>query len=112
MKLAIIGTENLYITNIGAHIPAETSEIVLGDSSNICACAAEYAKENGIVLAEILPMYSVYGKKATATRNDFIAEYADEALIFWDGRSRRIKTVIDHFKSHSKSVRVIMCEER
>lgn len=112
MKLAIIGTENLYITNIGAHIPAETSEIVLGDSSSICACAAEYAKENGIVLAEILPMYSVYGKKATATRNDFIAEYADEALIFWNGRSRRIKTVIDRFKSHGKSVRVIMCEER
>lgn len=112
MKLAIIGTENLYITNIGAHIPAETNEIVLGDTNSVCATAAEYAKEKGIALTEILPMYSVYGKKATATRNDFIAEYADKALIFWNGRSRRIKAVIDRFKSYGKEVRVVVCEER
>lgn len=111
MKLAIIGTENLYITNIGAHIPADTSEIVLGDRNSVCAQAAEYAKEKGIALAEILPMHSVYGKKATAKRNEFIAEYADEALIFWNGRSRSTKTAIDHFRSYGKAVRIVVCEE-
>lgn len=112
MKLAIIGAENLFISNIGSHIPAETSEIVLGDTNSVCASAAEYAKKNGIALAEILPMSSVYGKKATAKRNDFIAEYADEALIFWNGRSRSTKTAIDHFRSYGKAVRVVVCEER
>lgn len=112
MKLAIISSDNLIISNIGDFIPADTSEIVLGRESAVCSCAAEYAKQKGIALTELLPMYSVYGKKATANRNDFISQYADQALIFWDGRSRWTKRACQLFEDLGKKVTVVVCNEK
>jgi len=112
MKLAIIGLNNLQISDIGMYIPSQTSEIVLGGTDSISVTAAEYAKNMNIPVSEFLPMYSVYGRKAVKRRNDFIMTYADEALIFWDGRSRKIKTAIEIFEAAGKPVRAIICEEK
>ena len=43
-------------------------------------------------------------------RNRLIADYADEALVFWDGRSKGTKYTRDLFLKMNKNVRVVSVE--
>jgi hypothetical protein len=52
--------------------------------------------------------YDLYGKAAPIKRNREIAEYADEAIAFWDGRSKGTDHAIRFFKKLGKKVTVIM----
>ena len=110
MKLAIIGSRNLYI-DVEKYIPARVSEIVTGGARGIDACAAEYARKRGIKLTEFLPEYSQYGDGAPIKRNERIVEYADEAIAFWDGKSVGTKYMIGLFRSLGKRVIVIVVDE-
>ena len=107
MKLAIIGSRNLNVENIGDYIPSGVSEIVSGGAKGIDTFAAQYARGNGIALTEFLPDYARYGKGAPIVRNKQIAEYADEVLAFWDGKSRGTLSVIKYCEKIGKRCRVI-----
>ena len=102
MKLAIVGSRNLSV-NISEYITEDIDEIVSGGAKGIDICAAEYAKANRIKLTEFLPEYSRYGRAAPIKRNESIAEYADEALVFWDGKSKGTKYTIDFFEKNGKT---------
>ena len=108
MKLAIIGSRELYPTNIESFIPQGVSEIVSGGAKGVDGCAAKYAKENDIPLTVFLPDYSRYRKAAPLKRNQLIAQYANAALVFWDGSSRGTKYTIDQFRKLGKPVNVIL----
>ena len=107
MKLAIIGSRGLCIRDLSPFVPENVSEIVSGGAKGIDACAAEYAQKNNIPLTVFLPDYSRFGKGAPLKRNILIADYADEALIFWDGSSRGTAFTIEQFKMLGKHVTVI-----
>lgn len=109
MKLAVIGSRNLSV-NIDEYIPSGVSEIVSGGASGVDSCAADYARRNGIKLTEFLPEYKKYGRGAPLKRNELIAEYADAAIAFWDGKSRGTKYTIDAFKKRGKKVEVILVD--
>ena len=89
MKLAIVGSRNLTIENIGNYIPKVVNEIISGGAKGIDAEAEKYAKDNNISFTVFLPNYQRYKKGAPLKRNQQIADYADECLAFWDGRSKR-----------------------
>jgi len=107
MKLAIIGSRNLTVKNIEDYIPENVSEIVSGGAKGIDTCAKEYATENSIKLTEFLPEYSKYGRVAPLKRNEQIAEYADEALVFWDGQSKGTEYTIKCFIKLHKKTKII-----
>jgi len=107
MKLAIIGSRNLKIENLSDYIEENVTEIVSGGAKGIDSDAAKYAKENGIPLVEFLPDYARYKRAAPLKRNQEIAEYADEALAFWDGTSKGTLYTIELFKKLGKKVTVI-----
>ena len=107
MKLAIIGSRTLSVENMGQFVPANTTEIVSGGARGIDRQAAVYAKENHIALTEFLPDYARYGKGATFRRNRQIAEYAETALIFWDGSSKGTQYMISLFERFGKKVTII-----
>lgn len=111
MKLAILGSRNLLVQNIDEFIGENVSEIVSGGAAGIDSCAADYAKKHDIKLTEFLPEYSRYGKSAPLKRNETIAQYASEALVFWDGASRGTAHVIKGFENHGKKVRIIICKK-
>lgn len=110
MKLAVVGSRNISHLDMGVYLPRGVDEIVSGGAKGIDRLAALYAKEQGIVLTEFFPDYVRYGKAAPLKRNEKIVMYADEAIAFWDGRSRGTAHVIGLFQRARKRVTVILVE--
>lgn len=108
MKVAVIGSRNLVVQNLGKYLPEETMEIVSGGAKGIDTCAREYALAKGLKLTEFLPDYKRYGRGAPLKRNLQIIDYADCVLAFWDGQSRGTKFVIEHCKAQNKPVRIFL----
>ncbi|MBQ8600263.1 MAG: DUF2493 domain-containing protein [Clostridia bacterium] len=110
MKVAVIGSRNLEVADLGKYLPEETDEIVSGGAKGIDTCARRYAQEHGIKLTEFLPEYNRFGRGAPLKRNITIVEYSDLVLAFWDGQSRGTKFVIDHCKKTDKPVKIFQCK--
>lgn len=106
MKVAVIGSRNLIVNNLGDYLPPETTEIVSGGAIGIDTSAQKYAFENNIKLTEFLPDYDKYGRTAPLMRNIQIIEYSDLVLAFWDGKSRGTKFVIENCKQLEVSVMI------
>lgn len=106
MKVAVVGSRNLRVDNLGDYLPESVTEIVSGGARGVDACAREYALANGIKLTEFLPEYDKYGRGAPLRRNITIIEYADIVLAFWDGTSHGTKFVIDHCRKRGVAVKV------
>ena len=110
MKLAIIGSRTITSVNLADHLPADVTEIVSGGAKGIDTLAAVYAREHGIPLTEFLPDYPRYGRGAPLKRNAQIADYADGALVFWDGVSRGTMHTVELFQKQGKPVTLIRVE--
>lgn len=87
MKLAIIGSRSLTITNLEDYIPQNTVEIISGGAKGIDSCAKMFALKHSLKYTEFLPRYNLYGKVAPLRRNLEIISYADMVLAFWDGKA-------------------------
>ena len=108
MKVAVIGSRELRVDNLGKYLPEEVTEIVSGGARGIDTSAREYALKNNIKLKEFLPEYEKYGRAAPLKRNMQIIDYADMVLAFWDGKSKGTKFVIDNCKRIGKRVRIFI----
>lgn len=106
MKLAVIGSRNVSVKNIGDYLPEGVDEIVSGGAKGADLAAAQYAREHGIPLTEFLPDYRRYGRAAPLIRNEEIAAYADAVLAFWDGKSRGTMDTVRRFRGKDKPVTV------
>lgn len=108
MKVAVIGSRNLTIDNLGDYLPEDTTEIVSGGARGIDTSARKYAKEHNIKLTEFLPEYDRFGRSAPLKRNIQIIRYADTVLAFWDGKSHGTKFVVDNCRKEHIPIRVLM----
>ena len=108
MKLAIIGSRTLEQVDIEKYLPEGVDEIVSGGARGIDSLARAFAERAGIKLAEFLPQYQSYGRAAPLVRNRQIADYADAALVFWDGSSRGTKYTVEIFEELSKKVTLVI----
>ncbi len=107
MKVAVVGSRNLTINNLGDYLPKDTTEIVSGGPRGIDRCARAYAKSHNIKLTEFLPEYERYGRSAPLKRNLQIIRCADMVLAFWDGKSNGTRFVIENCKKENVPVKVI-----
>lgn len=110
MKLAIIGSRQLNISNLENYIPHQVTEIVSGGANGIDTCAKKYALANNIKYTEFLPEYEKYGRCAPLKRNSQIINYSDKVLAFWDGKSKGTAFVIKECKKAKKECTVVMIE--
>ena len=60
MKVAIIGSRNLWVDNLEQYLPDGTTEIVSGGAQGIDRCAKEFAKINNVRYTEFRPQYALY----------------------------------------------------
>ena len=110
MKVAVIGSRGLSVSDLGRYLPENTTEIVSGGAKGVDTSAREYALSHGIKLTEFLPEYTRFGRSAPLKRNITIIEYSDIVLAFWDGKSRGTKFVIDICRKLGVEVRVYIID--
>ena len=110
MKVAVIGSRGLSVSDLGRFLPENTTEIVSGGAKGVDTSAREYALAHGIKLTEFLPEYTKYGRSAPLKRNITIIEYSDIVLAFWDGKSRGTKFGIDNCRKLGVEVRVYVID--
>lgn len=110
MKVAVIGSRGLTVSDLDGYLPENTTEIVSGGAKGVDTSAREYAKKNGIKLTEFLPEYTRFGRSAPLKRNISIIGYSDIVLAFWDGKSRGTKFVIDNCRRLGVEVRVYIMD--
>lgn len=109
MKVAVIGSRGLTVSNLEKFLPEGVTEIVSGGARGVDTCAANYATENNIPVRIFKPDYERYGGKAAPLRRNIqIIEYSDLVLAFWDGKSRGTKFVIDNCRKLGKKVEVFI----
>ena len=106
MKVAVIGSRSLVVTELEKFIPQGTQELVSGGAKGIDTCVRDFAKKEGIKLTEFLPEYRRFGRGAPLRRNLQIIEYADMIVAFWDGQSQGTSFVIKQCKKQGKPIKV------
>ncbi|MDE7229083.1 MAG: DNA-protecting protein DprA [Oscillospiraceae bacterium] len=111
MRIAVIGSRELTVSDLGKYLPEGVTEIVSGGAKGIDQCAREYALSHGIKLTEFLPEYEKFGQAAPLKRNITIIKNADIVFAFWDGSSRGTKFVIDNCKKLGVSVNVFYLQK-
>ena len=111
MRVAVVGSRELYIDDLGRYLPEDVTEIVSGGAEGTDTSARKYAMLHGIKLTEFLPEYEKYGRAAPLMRNLQIIENADLVLAFWNGRSRGTRHVIDECRKRSMPLVVNMIVE-
>lgn len=109
MKVAVIGSRTLKITNLEKYLPAGITEIVSGGAMGVDRSAKEYALKNDMRMREFFPDYQTYGKVAPLKRNLQIINYSDMVIAFWNGKSRGTKHIIENCKKLNVPVRVVLC---
>ena len=110
MKVAVIGSRSLMISNLQDYLPEETSALISGGAKGVDGCARVYAVANNIPLIEFLPEYNKYGRAAPLHRNKQIIDHADLILAFWDGQSRGTKFSITYCQKLNKPLRIIQIQ--
>ena len=93
MKIVIAGSRGFedytfmknFLDNV-IQIDADT-EIVSGAARGADRLGELYARENKLECSQFPADWNKYGKSAGYRRNTEMAEYADGAIVFWDGES-------------------------
>ena len=111
MKVAVVGSRQIEVTNLGEYLPEGVTELVSGGAKGVDSCVRAYAEAYGIVYREFLPEYSRYKRGAPIKRNVQIVEYADIVIAFWDGKSKGTKHTIACCRELGKEVKVFLWEK-
>lgn len=91
------------------YCPCDLFEIVSGGARGADSLGERWAKEKGVRVKQFLPDYNSAPnpKQAPLIRNAKMAEYADIALIFWDGKSRGTANMMAELAKLGKSFNVV-----
>lgn len=93
-------------------LPNQYSEprisILSGTSSGSDSLGERYANERGYALNRYPADWKQYGKAAGPIRNRQMVEDADAAIVFWDGKSKGTKNLIEQANKRGLIVKIIM----
>lgn len=86
----------------------ETNKIVIvsGNARGADRLGEKYAEEMGFEIDSHPALWGKYGKYAGFQRNIEMAEVADAAIMFWDGKSKGTKHMIEQCKQHHIPFRI------
>lgn len=82
----------------------ETVEIVSGGARGADALGERLAEELGLKCTVFPAQWDMYGQTAGFIRNAEMADYADCAYVFWDGRSHGAWHMISTMERKGKKV--------
>ncbi len=108
MKIAVVGSRNVSISLSELDCHLSVAHEIVGGAKGMGLCASQYACLHHIPFTEFLPQQGMRGKRASHVRNEKMVEYADEILVFWDGKSQEELSVICYAKKVGKTCRIIL----
>jgi hypothetical protein len=110
MKIVIAGSRNIEdyqeLLLAIASSPFLITEIVSGRAKGVDLLGERYALENNLALTLFPANWEAYGRKAGPIRNAKMADYADAAIVVWDGKSKGSKNMIDNMNKRQKPCHV------
>ena len=82
--------------------------IISGTANGADKLGERYANDNHLKLEQYPAMWDLFGKKAGYMRNEEMVKVADAAIVFWDGKSKGSKHMIDISKKYNLNLRIVM----
>lgn len=82
-------------------------EIVSGGAAGADRLGEQFAKENGCFIKQMKPDWDRFGRGAGHRRNEEMAIYADEVVVFWDGVSKGSASMREYAKKYNKRLRTV-----
>lgn len=82
-------------------------EIVSGGARGADTLGERFAEEYGCKVKRFIPDWDGQGNSAGYIRNWEMAKYADACVVFWDGKSKGTKHMIDLAKKENINLRVV-----
>ncbi len=84
-----------------------TNNITTGEKYGADYLGERYAKANDVPVTKFLPDWNKYGKSAGPIRNEEMAKYAEGCIVFWDGKSKGTKNMIDLANKYKLKLHII-----
>lgn len=106
-KLIIVGTRSFNDYEMLRNT-VFSAEIVSGGAPGADTLAVRYATEVDMPFKVFPADWKKYGRSAGPRRNRQMAEYADAAIVFWDGKSRGTQNMIQQMRELGKPVEVVI----
>lgn len=114
MKVIIAGSRNVkdYVlvqkTIEDSGWKDKITEVVSGCATGVDDLGERWARLNSIPIKEMPADWNTYGRSAGPQRNRAMAEYADGAIIIWDGQSRGTRNMIENMIRRKKPYHIGM----
>ena len=106
MKTVVAGSRNLTDKNLvfGCIEKSKVAitELVSGGAQGVDLLGEAYALEKDIQVIPFWADWRRHGKAAGPIRNKKMAEYAEAAIIIWDGKSAGARNMIENMRSIGK----------
>jgi len=83
-------------------------EIVSGTANGADKLGEKYANEKGYKIKQFPADWDKYGKSAGYNRNEEMAKYADALIVFWDGKSKGTKHMIDLGCKYKLKIKIVI----
>lgn len=81
--------------------------IVSGTARGADSLGEDFGKQFGMTIEEYPADWDQFGKSAGYIRNKEMAQVSDYALIFWDGKSKGTKHMIDLCNAFNVKIKII-----
>lgn len=82
-------------------------EIVSGTARGADKLGEQFGRKHGYAIKQFPANWDTYGKSAGYRRNADMANYANACIVFWDGKSKGSKHMIDLANKCNLKVKVV-----
>jgi hypothetical protein len=115
MKIIIAGTRTFdnkqllfnIMNDIIEKLDLHYFEVISGTAEGADKLGEEWGKEKHAIISRFPPDWNKHGKAAGPIRNSQMADAADMCVVFWDGKSKGTKNMIETALSKGLFVKVV-----
>lgn len=86
-------------------------EVVSGTATGADTIGEQWALSNNVKVNRMPAEWNKYGRAAGPIRNEEMGDYADAAVVLWDGESRGSKHMIKYMYKLEKPCHIILVEK-
>lgn len=112
MKVIIAGTRSVNDYSLVVQAVQRSgyniTEVVSGCATGVDRLGEQWARANDVPIREMPADWIRHGASAGPQRNRAMAEYADAAIVVWDGKSRGTRNMIENMIRRKKPYYIAM----